>query len=178
MTVDETMGNNLITIDKCIYNSLEEELVKLKRRVSDLEKKLCQQELEFQNLADNVPGMIYKFQLSKNGEISFPYISSGCREFYEIEPEEVKENPQLLFDMVHDDDQKKLKEAISISAQTLQKWDLEWRIITRSGKHKWLYGISQPVAQPSGDITWDGCVIDISQRILVTQNLQQRETLL
>ena len=178
MTVDETMGNNLITIDKCIYNSLEEELVKLKQRVSDLEEKLCHQEVEFQALSDNVPGMIYKFQLGKDGTMSFSYISSGCREFYELEPEVVKQNPQLIFDMVHEDDFPRLQEAISISAQTLQKWESEWRIITRSGKHKWLYGVSQPVSQPNGDIVWDGCVIDISQRILATQRLKQREALL
>ena len=178
MTVDETMGNYLITIDKCIYNSLEEELMKLKQRVSDLEEKLCHQEVEFQALADNVPGIIYKFQLGKDGTMSFPYISSGCREFYELEPEVVKQNPQLIFDMVHEDDFPKLQEAISISAQTLQKWESEWRITTHSGKHKWLYGISQPVAQANGDIVWDGCVIDISQRILATQKLKQREALL
>ncbi|BAY82084.1 two-component sensor histidine kinase [Calothrix parasitica NIES-267] len=178
MTVDETMGNNLITINKCIYDSLEEELVKLRQRVSDLEEKLCHQEVEFQTLADNVPGMIYKFQLGKDGRTSFPYISSRCQEFYELEPEEVKQNPQLLFDIVHDDDLPKLQDAISISAQTLQKWESEWQITTRSGKHKWLYGISQPILQPCGDIIWDGCVIDISQRILATQRLKQREALL
>ena len=48
MTVDETMGNNLITIDRGIYESLQGELLKLRERVSDLEEKLCQQDVEFQ----------------------------------------------------------------------------------------------------------------------------------
>ncbi|MGB3641175.1 MAG: PAS domain S-box protein [Rivularia sp. (in: cyanobacteria)] len=172
------MGNNLITIDKDIYESLEGELVKLRERVSQLEERLCQQEVEFRYAADNVPAMIYKFQRSKDGTMSFPYVSSRCWEFYELEPEEVKQNPQLLFEMVHDDDFPRLRETINISAQSLQKWESEWRIITRSGKQKWLYGVSQPVVQPGGNVVWDGCVIDISQRILATQKLQQREALL
>ncbi len=172
------MANNLITIDTRIYESLKGELVRLRERVSDLEEKLCQQEVEFRYAADNVPGMIYKFQLDKDGTMSFPYVSSRCWEFYELEPEEVKQNPQLLFEMIHDDDFLRLQETINISAQTLQKWESEWRIITPSGKQKWLYGVSQPVLQPGGDIIWDGCVIDISQRILATQNLKQREGLL
>ena len=178
MTVDETMGNNLITIDKGIYDSLEEELMKLREKVAGLEEKLQKHLVEFNYAADNVPGMIYKFQLGRDGTMSFPYVSSRCREFYELEPEEVQENPQLLFEMVHDDDFPRLQEAIEMSAQSLQKWESEWRIITRSGKQKWLYGVSQPLAQANGDIVWDGCVIDISQRILATQNLKQRETLL
>ena len=40
------MGNNLITIDKSIYESLQEELLKCRKRVSDLEEKLCQQEID------------------------------------------------------------------------------------------------------------------------------------
>lgn len=178
MTVNETMGNNLIAIDKGIYDSLEEELVKLREKIVDLENKLCHQDTEFQALADNVPGMIYKFQLGKDGTMSFPYVSSKCRDFYELEPQEVNQNPQLLFDMVHEDDLNQLQDAINISAQYEQKWESEWRIITPSGKTKWLYGVSQPVTQASGDIVWDGCVIDISQRILATQNLKQREALL
>ncbi|MEO0843117.1 MAG: PAS domain-containing protein, partial [Cyanobacteria bacterium J06643_5] len=172
------MGNNLIAIDKGIYDSLEGELIKLRERVADLEEKLCHQEVEFKTLIDNVPGMIYKFQLGKDGKMSFPYVSSGCREFYELEPEDVKQNPELLFDMVHDEDFPRLQEAINISAQSLQKWESEWRIVTPSGQTKWLYGISQPVAQASGDIVWDGCVIDISQRICATQKLKQQEALL
>ncbi|MEA5593043.1 PAS domain S-box protein [Rivularia sp. UHCC 0363] len=165
------MGNNLITIDKGIYESLFVELVKLRERVSDLEEKLCQQEVEFQYAADNVPGMIYKFQLKKDGTMSFPYVSSRCWEFYELEPSEVKQNPQLLFEMIHDDDFLRFQETIKISAQSLQKWESEWRIITPSGKQKWLYGVSQPVVQPGGDVVWDGCVIDISQRVLAMEAL-------
>ncbi len=178
MTADDTMGNNLISIDKGIYDSLEEELIKLREKVAGLEEKLSRQEVEFRSLADNVPGMIYKFQLGRDGTMSFPYVSSGCRDFYELEPQEVKQNPDLMFEMVHDEDLPKLQEQIEISAQSLQKWESEWRIITRSGKQKWLYGVSQPILQSCGDIVWDGCVIDISQRILATQNLKQREGLL
>ncbi len=172
------MGNNLITIDKSIYESLKGELVKLKQKVSQLEEKLCQQEVEFGYAADNVPGMIYKFQLDKDGTMSFPYVSSRCWEFYELEPQEVKQNPQLLFELIHDDDFLRLQETINISAQTLQKWELEWRIKTSSGKQKWLYGVSQPVVQSGGNVVWDGCVIDISRRVLAMEDLQQREALL
>ena len=171
------MENNLITIDKNIYESLKGELVTLHETVAGLEDKLRQQEVEFARMADNVPGMIYQFQLAVDGTISFPYVSSGCREFYELDPQQVEENPQLLFDMVHDDDLSRLQETINISAQSLQKWESEWRIITHSGKEKWLYGVSQPVLQPGGNIVWDGCLIDISQRVSANK-LKQGEGLL
>ncbi len=44
------MGNNLITIDKTIYESLEEELAMLQGRVADLDNKLYQKEVELCSL--------------------------------------------------------------------------------------------------------------------------------
>ena len=128
---------------------------------------------QFQQLADNVPGMIYQFRLNPDGTRSFPYISSGCRYTYELEPEQVQQQPDLLFEMVHPDDSPWIENTITYSAETLTKWEAEWRIITATGKLKWLKGISKPQLQPDGAILWDGCVIEISQRKQAEIALQQ-----
>ncbi|MEQ8462974.1 hypothetical protein [Coleofasciculus sp. E1-EBD-02] len=45
-----------------------------------------------QKLAKNVPGMLYEFLLRPDGSMAFPYISPGCRQIYELEPEVIQEN--------------------------------------------------------------------------------------
>jgi PAS domain S-box-containing protein len=147
------------------------------------EQKNCQAEElrafeRFQQLADNVPGMIYQFRLDPDGTSTFPYISSGCRYTYELEPAQVQQQPELLFEMVHSDDLPQLEAAITHSAETLTKWEFEWRILTPAGQQKWLKGISQPQLQPDGAILWDGCVIDISEHKAVEAQLQQSQQLL
>jgi PAS domain S-box-containing protein len=79
---------------------------------------------------------------------------------------------------VHPDDWPQLEAAITHSAETLTKWEFEWRMIMPTGQQKWLKGISQPHQQPDGGILWDGCMIDISAHKAVEAQLQQSQQVL
>jgi PAS domain S-box-containing protein len=131
---------------------------------------LEQSEARFQKLVANLPGLIYQFRLSATGKRSFSYISSGSRELYELEPEAIEQNAELIFGGVHADDISALAESIAISATTLQPWQQQWRQILPSGKVKWLQGASRPemldddaISGSGGDIIWDGLVMDITE---------------
>ncbi|MEG4104989.1 PAS domain S-box protein [Microcoleus sp. S13_C5] len=130
------------------------------------ESALRQSEARFQKMAANVPGMIYQYLLHPDGSDEFIYVSSGCWELYELEPEKIQENSRLMWSMVHPEDLKTLLESIAISGETLTPWIYEGRIVTGSGKLKWIRGIARPEAQPGGDILWEGVTIDISDRKL------------
>ncbi|MGB3652752.1 MAG: PAS domain S-box protein [Rivularia sp. (in: cyanobacteria)] len=143
--------------------------VKVKQRTAQLHES----EMRLSRLADNVPGMIFQFQLNLNGTISFPYVSSGCQDIWEVEPQQVLEDANLLFNLIHPDDIGGVKQAIAISAQTLQNWEYEWRITTPNGKNKWLKGVSKPQLQSDNSILWDGCVVDISKRKQAEHALQE-----
>ncbi|MBW4513424.1 MAG: PAS domain S-box protein [Scytonematopsis contorta HA4267-MV1] len=129
----------------------------------ETELALQRSQTRFQKLVANVPGMIYQFRLTPDGVTSFPYVSDACQEIYGVKPEEVKENGALLVEAVHPEDKSSFFESVAVSAQTLQKWDWEGRMFCRSGKLKWIRGISRPELQPDGAILWDGLLIDISE---------------
>ncbi len=130
------------------------------------ESALRQSEARFQKMAANVPGMIYQYLLHPDGSDEFIYVSSGCWELYELDPEKLQQNSDLMWSTVHPDDLKNLLESIAVSGKTLKPWIYEGRIVTRSGKLKWIRGIARPELQPSGDILWEGVTIDISDRKL------------
>ncbi|MEG4965539.1 PAS domain S-box protein [Microcoleus sp. B6-A1] len=130
------------------------------------ESALRQSEARFQKMAANVPGMIYQYLRHPDGSDQFTYVSSGCWELYELEPEKVEQNSDLIWATVHPEDLKPLLESIAISGGTLKPWKYEGRIVTRSGKLKWIRGIARPELQPGGDILWEGVTIDISDRKL------------
>jgi len=124
--------------------------------------KLQASETRFQNLANNIPGMVYQFRLGADGSTSTPYVSSGCFDLYGLEPESVMAGTHSLYTMNHPDDQLAIAEAIAYSAQNLTPFKQEWRIILPSGTVKWVQSASRPERQADGAILWDGVVIDIS----------------
>ncbi|MEG4274492.1 MULTISPECIES: PAS domain S-box protein [unclassified Microcoleus] len=137
------------------------------------ESALIQSEARFQKMAANVPGMIYQYLRHPDGSDKFIYVSSGCWELYELAPEKVEQNSDLMWATVHPEDLKTLLESIAISGKTLKPWIYEGRIVTRSGKLKWIRGIARPERQPGGDILWEGVTIDISDRKLAEIALGQ-----
>jgi len=134
------------------------------------QRALEQSEARFQKLVANLPGAIYQFRLSATGERSFPYVSSGSRQLYELEAEAIEQNAELLFGGIHADDRLDLEASIAISAATMEPWQQQWRHIMRSGKVKWLQGAARPerlnnesTSGNEGNILWDGLVMDITE---------------
>ncbi|MEG5247729.1 PAS domain S-box protein [Microcoleus sp. ARI1-A1] len=134
---------------------------------------LQKSEALFHKLAITVPGELYIFVQHPDGSVLMEYISPLCREIQELEPEEVKNNPALLYEQMHPDDRPSHFEAIVTSATTLEPFSHEWRIVTASGKLKWLQGYSRPELRENGDIVWHGVILDTSDRKLAEQELKQ-----
>nr|OEJ76471.1 histidine kinase [Desertifilum tharense IPPAS B-1220] len=132
-----------------------------------LERSLKQLEISearIQRLADNVPGMIYQLRVTAEGDMSMPYVSSGCYTLYGVKPEEVIAGTKNLQAMKHPDDVAGVIQGMRDSLRDLTPFRHEWRIITTSGEIKWVQGISRPDRQADGSILWDGVLIDISDR--------------
>ena len=160
-------------------HKLNQTNIQLQSEISERQQaeETCQKtEARFQKLAANVPGMIYQFVLRPDGSQCLSYVSAGCRELYELEPEELIENISCAYKMVHLDDSPGMEQAIALSAQTLEDWSYQWRITTPSGRTKWVQGVSRPEKQPNGDILWDGIVMDITERMQSEEKLRQSES--
>ncbi|MEG4281621.1 PAS domain S-box protein [Microcoleus sp. A006_D1] len=130
----------------------------------EAESALRESEAKFQNLSANLPGMIYQCLLRADGSFSFPYMSPACLEMLELEPEAVLQNAALVIDLIHPEDRQNYNESVAISAQSLQPWHWEGRLVLPSGKMRWFQIISRPEAKENGDILWDGIGIDVTDR--------------
>lgn len=146
-----------------------------------LYRNLQASEARYQRLAENVPGVIYQFRLSPEGQQHLSYISPRCIEMFEVEPELILADAQAILGMVHPDDSVKFEQSILASAQTLQSWQWVGRIRLPSGRVKWIQGGSRPERQSDGAIVWDGILMDVSDRkqaesdiLLLNQALEQQ----
>ncbi|MEH1857243.1 MAG: PAS domain S-box protein [Nostoc sp.] len=128
-----------------------------------------------ETIAANLPGMIFQILQRQDGSIFIPYISSGCKYLYELEPEAVQADFQVLYKLIHPQDIKAFTESIAVCRTTLTPWHWEGRIVTPSGKLKWIQGTLQPELQAAGDFLWHGLLMDITDRKQAQEKLQESE---
>ncbi|WP_051469944.1 sensor domain-containing diguanylate cyclase [Fischerella sp. PCC 9605] len=129
-----------------------------------VEEALRESEGQFRRLAENIPGMIYRYILHPDGSDEFTYLSPRCREIYELEPEVMMQDSQNLWSLVHPDDASTIQAMLLAALQKPESINIEHRIITSSGRVKWIQVIAQAEQQSNGDSIWDGVVIDITER--------------
>ncbi|BAZ68596.1 hypothetical protein NIES4106_33610 [Fischerella sp. NIES-4106] len=130
----------------------------------DAEEALKKSEAQFRKLAENVPGMIFRYILHPNGSNECTYLSPRCQDIYEIEPEIVIQDSQRMWSLIHPDDSLTIQALIAESLHKPQSVNFEHRIVTPSGRIKWVQVIAQAELQANGDSIWDGVVIDITER--------------
>ncbi|MEH2379086.1 MAG: PAS domain S-box protein [Nostoc sp.] len=137
----------------------------------------CQQEAInlISKIGVNLPGMIFQILQRQDGSVFVPYVSSGCQYLYELEPEALQADFQVLYKLIHPQDIKAFTESITVCRTTVTPWHWEGRIITPSGKLKWIQGTSQPELQAEGDLLWNGLVMDITDRKQAEEKLQESE---
>ncbi len=129
-----------------------------------MERSLQESESRFMNLVANIPGAVFRYVLHSDHSDQVLYMSPGCAGLWEVEAETVQASSQVLWDMMHPDDLPAVAASVLSSARTLEPWDHVWRIITPSGRLKWLQGAGQPQAMENGDVIWDSMILDITDR--------------
>ncbi|MFB2974438.1 PAS domain-containing protein [Aerosakkonema sp. BLCC-F183] len=128
----------------------------------------------FEKLVDNVPGVVYQFQISADGASSLTYISAECYELYEFEPEQAIANQQFISEMIHPDDMVSFQQSSTDAVQTLSPWQWSGRIVTPFRIVKWIYGEALIEKKANGTLVRDGLILDISDRKLAELALQQK----
>jgi len=136
------------------------------------EEALQQIEFRLQQLAAASPGVIYTVVEDPNGPARYDYLSPVFEEIHEIPVTEALKNAAITFNQIHPDDRPDYQQTV---AKALKTWDLfrhEWRIITPSGKIKWIQANSRPQRRENGEIVWHGIVLDVTDRKLVEETLR------
>jgi PAS domain S-box-containing protein len=171
---NEDLENRVIERTLALSKALKQLQTEVAER-QEAEQELTESESRFQKLSANLPGVIYQFLLRSDGSFSFPYISPASRQLFELEPEDMMQNPDFAKDFFHSEDRQNYEESVIISAQTLQPFQWEGRMILPSGKIRWFQIISRPEAKENGDILWDGIITDITDRKQAEAALQESQ---
>ena len=129
-------------------------------------------------LAAQVPGMLYQYQIDADGRNTFPYASAGALDVYGYTPEQLREDALPVFGRILPDDAQALKGSIEASAQSLQPWRHEYRVLLPGRGERWLSGHARPQRLPSGALLWHGYIQDVTEAKQQALQLQETERLL
>lgn len=126
---------------------------------------LKEKSLHLQNINSVVPGVIYQFQNNLlTTESCFTYMSPKVREIFELREDAEIENNNPLTELIHPEDYIFVATSIFEAVSNKTYWCEEFRVVTPSGKVKWIRGQSEPVEAPDGFSLHNGIFIDISAR--------------
>ncbi|MEB3308720.1 MAG: PAS domain-containing protein [Snowella sp.] len=159
-----------------LQQQIEAQSVELRKSEDRYAKLTAEQEAQFQKLAMTLPGMLYVFVQRPDGSITFNYINSKVTKILELEVDAVLADSSLVFNLFHPDDVEGYDTAVAQSLATGEPFHHEWRMITPSGKVKWLEANSTPEIFPNSDILWFGVALDVTQRKQAELSLERLNT--
>lgn len=129
------------------------------------------------SIAQSLPGVIYRRVMDREGRISFPLLLGQGHERYGRETAEGLAIPRPSpRSRIHADDYPGWLDAIHRSAQTLEKFDYEMRMMRGDGSFWWVRSMAQPHREADGSVVWDGVEFDITTSKEALARAQQSET--
>ncbi len=136
---------------------------------------LGQGETRFQQLAESLPGMVYRYILHADGSDRFTYLSPRCHDLFGVAPESVQARSSALWELIHPEDVPALKILVFAAAQqTDPVFQCEYRVVTPAGVFKWVrVEASQTERLANGDVVWNGFAYDVTRRKQAEQSLKQ-----
>ncbi len=135
-------------------------------------------ELRLKNISDNIPGVIFQFQLNTDGTTQLLHSSKGSYKIWGISPEETVNDIDLIWDQIRGGgDFELVHGSIMKSAETLEQWHCQYRSKLPSGKVLWLEGFGAPERHADGTTVWDGLITDITEMKKLSEILVQANEL-
>jgi len=127
-----------------------------------VEKDLLENKSKLNELTGVVPGMVYMMKYQPNDSHNFVFVSEGARQLFESDPELIRQSEHHLIKYIHPEDLDQVLMADRYAYENDVKFESQFRIVTPSGKVKWIYGASSRLPQYEKESVWAGFFIDIS----------------
>lgn len=121
-------------------------------------------ETRLTDVANDLPGAVYQYVRHMDGTDEVLFANTGFGETFGLPDLECPFDPTPVWETFHPDDRAHVEESIKKSAEQLSHWNTQWRIVTTSGKLKWLRGIGTPHRLPNGDTIWNSLLLDITEQ--------------
>lgn len=134
----------------------------LETQVDERTHELREQQALLGSIVDAVPGAIFQLRRHADGRFSMPFFSRRLREIYDLEDADLKSDAAPVFARVHGADLAAFLDSLAASAQKLDAWHHDFRIVVPGRPTAWLQGTGLPRSEADGSTLWHGILADIT----------------
>ncbi|WP_353312938.1 PAS domain S-box protein [Candidatus Albibeggiatoa sp. nov. NOAA] len=139
----------------------------------EAEQKLIQSlESRLQDLAENIPGIIFQWYQRNDGEFGLYYVSPRCEELYGINQAEFQKNWRIF--PIHPEDSLRFEASLQEAVHHIKEWEYEGRLLLEGNTVKWFRGIARPT-ETHHEIVFNGILLDITAQKQAEEKLRHNE---
>jgi PAS domain S-box-containing protein len=158
------------------YYLYERNLVHLKNIELEKNKNELKESKDFFNkLAEKLPGISYQFVMNEKGESWFNYVNGNVYDIFEVLPEKVYSDHNFVYNIMDRKDRIIFYRDIIYSFNNLSNFNNQHKIITTSGKVKYISTQAKPEKLSNGNVVWYGYSEEVTERIKEEEILKESE---
>lgn len=132
--------------------------------VDRLHEDLVEERRRFATLMTSLPGMAFRIRNAPDWPVEF--ISEGCLDLIGWRPDEIIGNRVVSHaDCIHPEDKQKVWECMQAALGERRPYQIEYRIIDKSGTAKWVWEQGVGVFEDDRLVAAEGFVTDITARV-------------
>ncbi len=118
---------------------------------------------QLESILGQLPGMA--FRMVHDGQLTPVYISRGALGLTGHSARDFLEKIVALHEIIHPEDRERARNAIAAAVKKRRSYEIEYRIVDRSGRVKWVLDRGQGLYNEDGRLLFvEGLAIDITQR--------------
>ncbi|MCS6820286.1 MAG: PAS domain-containing protein [Microscillaceae bacterium] len=153
---EETKYKSL-QLEKLLQEAQQKEL-----EILHVKAKIEKAKQNFEQMTDAVPGVIFQYKKKKGEKAEFLYVSSGTKEIFGLEPQELLKDSDNFFKIIHPDFLQDLAESFRKSIKTRTIWEWQGKIIQPDGTEKWVSSTARPQVSEDQAVIYSGMFSDIT----------------
>ncbi|MFL6659404.1 MAG: diguanylate cyclase [Massilia sp.] len=127
-----------------------------------LSEKLRQSADLLARLTDEVPGLVYKYELDRQGHARYTYASAGLTAIFGLTQAALAQDATAPEALIHRDDIDAYRSSRAKSATKLTRWRMQFRVVLPKVGERWCEVDAKPHRLADGTTVWHGFVSDIS----------------
>ena len=116
----------------------------------------------FRNMAENVPGVIYKWYTRPSGKHGFYYMSPRCESLFGFTVDDALKMGSIP--NIHEEDREPFLASIRKAIETKRDWSFEGRLIQPTGEIAWFQGLAKLIQGEADEVVFTGVLVDLTER--------------